>query len=94
MTEKQETVKADVVLSDGTEVYFDKHNIKPKEWRELFSTEQSEEDGQRIMARFACLEFEYVADLSMYDWQLLIAAAITKVREPVSPNLRSVSISQ
>lgn len=93
MSEKTNQPKPDVVLSDGTAVFFDKHNIKPREWKELFSPEQSEEDGQRIMANFAGLEFEYVAELSMHDWQLLIAGAIAKVREPVAPNLISGSIS-
>lgn len=93
MTKKEES-KPDCVLSDGTKVFFDKHNIKPREWRELFSPEQSEEDGQRTIARFAGLEFEHVADLSMYDWQLLIGSASEKVREPVTPNSRSVSTGQ
>lgn len=88
MTEKQ---KPDVTLSDGTEVYFDKHKIKPREWRALFSSEQSDEEGWRIMGNFAGLDESYVGDLSMYDWQMLIAAAVEKVREPV-PNSRSASI--
>ena len=92
---KSKEPTADVVLSDGTEVIFDKHNIKPKEWRELFNPEQAEEDGQRTIAKFACLEFEYVAELSMYDWQLLLRTAGEKVREPVTnPNSQSASISQ
>lgn len=85
MSDKQEPRKPDCTLSDGTQVFFDKHNIKPREWRAMFSDEQSEEDGQRVMARFACLEFEQVAELSMHDWQLLVAAAVAKVREPVNP---------
>lgn len=89
---KQEKQKPDVTLSDGTDVFFDKHKIKPREWRSLFSNEQSDEEGWRIMANFAGLEEGYVGDLSMYDWQLLIAAAVNKVREPV-PNLPSASIS-
>ena len=93
--DKDKNVKPDCVLSDGTDVHFDKHNIKPREWRAMFSDEQSEEDGQRIMAKFAGLDFEYVTDLSMYDWQLLVAAAIVKVREPVlAKNSESVSTSQ
>lgn len=93
MSEKTNQPKPDVVLSDGTGVFFDKHNIKPREWKEMFSPEQSDEDGQRIMARFACLEFEYVTELSLYDWQLLVVSAVAKVREPVAPNSQSVSIS-
>jgi len=93
MAKPKEEPKADVVLSDGTEVMFDKHNIKQREWRELFNPEQNEEDGQRTIAKFACLEFEYVAELSLYDWQLLIRAAREKVLEPILPNSPSASTS-
>jgi hypothetical protein len=88
------TSKADVVLTDGTRVCFDKRKIKAKEWRELFSKDQSDDDGWRVIGKFAGLTFEYVSDLSIYDWQILFDAAIKKVREPVDPNLLSESIQR
>src|SRR5690242_20092718 len=86
MPETNESPKADCTLSDGTKVYFDKHKIKPKEWRELWDPGQSLEEGQAIMARFAGLEFEHMGELSMYDWQLLMSAAVRVVNIPVLPN--------
>jgi hypothetical protein len=89
-----ENGKPDVVLSDGTKVFFDKHRIKPREWRECFSNDQSPEDGERVIARFAGLDYDgYACELSLHDWQLLFAGARAKVLEPVVPNLPSVSIS-
>ena len=85
--------KPDITLSDGTPVFFDKHNIKQKEWLALFDRNQPEEEGWDIMSRFAGLPTEYVSDLSVFDWQLLISGAVKKVQEPVSPNLPSESIS-
>ncbi len=93
-TDKQETRKPDCVLSDGTEVFFDKHNIKMREWRSLFDPEQPEEEGEEIMARFACIPLEMMREITVYDRQLLNAAALLKMREPVEvKNLASASIS-
>lgn len=94
MIEKEETTKPDCVLSDGTEVYFDKRNIKPREWKSLFDTEQPEEEAEHIMARFAGISFEVMHEASVYDSQTIYAAAIVKMREPVNPNSPSVSTSQ
>lgn len=88
--EKPEEIRPDCILSDGTEIFFDKHKIKPREWRSLFDVDQKEEEGQRIMANFSCVDFEYIRELSMYDWQVLIATAIKVVNRPV-PNSLSVS---
>jgi hypothetical protein len=87
-------IKPDVVLSDGKAIHFDKRKIKTKEWRDLFSKDQTDEDGWRVIGKFAGLTYEYVSELSIYDWQLLFGAAIAKVREPVDPNLARESISQ
>ena len=91
MNEKKQ--QPDVTLSDGVEVYFDKHNIKPREWKRLFDQDQPEEEAHDIIHRFACLPLEYVQDMNLYDWQLIIRAAIIKVREPVAPNSPSGSTS-
>lgn len=88
-----ETNKPDVTLSDGVEVRFDKHNIKPREWRALFDPAQPDEDGQRTIAAFAGLPFEYVSELSLYDWQLLLRVAADVVRAPVLPNSLAGSTS-
>lgn len=85
MNEKEEK-KPDCILSDGTKVYFDKHNIKPREWKSLFDPLQPEEEGERIIAKFACLPVEKVHDLSVFDSQMLYAAAGAVIREPVDPN--------
>ena len=92
--EKQQAPKPDCVLSDGTEVFFDKRNIRPREWKSLFDPEQAEEDAAAIVARFSGLPFERVMDLSVYDSQLIYAAMRVKILEPVDlKNSPSVSIS-
>jgi hypothetical protein len=84
-TEKS-TPKPDVVLSDGVEIFFDKKRIKVREWVALHDPEQSLEEGDAILARFAGVEPEYVSELSMYDRQLLYVAAREVVQKPVDPN--------
>lgn len=91
--EEKKAPKPDVVLSDGTAVFMDKHNIKPREWKSLFDPEQSEDEAAQIIARFTGLDFDYVLDLSVYDSQLLYAAMAIKIREQVVPNSASVSTS-
>lgn len=81
-----EEKKENCVLSDGTKVYFDKHNIKPREWKSLFNPEQPEEEAERIMSAFSGLPVEKIHDLSVFDSQLLYAAAAVIIREPVDPN--------
>lgn len=84
--EETKKPQPDVTLSDGTEVFFDKHRIKPKEWRLMISKDSDPEESNRLLAQFAGLEFEHVDDLSLYDIQLLFRAAYDKVLEPVVPN--------
>ena len=84
----------DVVLSDGVSITFDKTKIKRREWAELFSLDQSPEAADEIIARFSGTTAEYIANLSLYDWQLLMRTAGEVVRKPVDPNLHSGSISQ
>lgn len=84
----------DVVLSDGIEITFDKTKIKRREWAELFSLEQTPEAADEIIARFTGTTAEDIANLSLYDWQLLMRTAGEVVRKPVDPNLPSGSISR
>lgn len=83
---KQPEPKPDVVMSDGTQVFMDKHNIRPREWKSLFDPEQTEEEAAQIIARFTGLSFERVMDLSVYDSQKLYAAMAVKIREPIDPS--------
>jgi hypothetical protein len=89
---KNDKPTPDCILSDNTEVTFDKHRIKWREWIEMFSTEQIDEERLRSLAKFAGLDFDYVYELSMYDVQLLTDTAIKVKNNPV-PNLLSESIS-
>jgi hypothetical protein len=84
--------KADVTLSDGVEITFDKRKIKVYEWKSLHDPEQPEEEGEAILARFAGVEVEYLHELSVYDRQLLYLTARDVVQRPPDPNLASGSI--
>ena len=86
--------KPDVVLSDGVEIFLDKRRVKVYEWKALHDPEQSEEDGEAIMARFAGVEPAYIHELSVYDRQILYIAMRDVVQRPPDPNLASGSILQ
>jgi hypothetical protein len=84
---------ADVILSDGTVIKFDKRKIKRKEWKALFDPTQPDSEANEIVGRFSGTSAEYIAELSVHDWQLLMRTAHEVVRRPVDPNLPGESIS-
>jgi hypothetical protein len=85
--------KPDCTLSDGTAIYFDKRKITRKEWMRLFDSDQPPAEADEIVGRFAGMPAETVANMNLYDWQLLNAAMFEAVRRPVSPNSPAMSIS-
>jgi len=84
---------ADVTLSDGKEITFNKKKIKRREWTRLFSVDQPVEEAEEIIGRFSQTSTEYIHELTVYDWQLLLKTAKDVIARPIDPNLPSESIS-
>jgi hypothetical protein len=84
---------ADVTLSDGVQITFDKKKIKRVEWTRLFSVDQPIEESEEVLGRFTQTSAEYIRSLSLYDWQLLLRTAREVVQKPIDPNLPSESTS-
>ena len=76
----------DCILSNGTEVFFDKHQITPREWRDMQQLDRFSEEVQQTIAKFAKLDFEMVASLDMQDWDQLLTCAFKVAYTPARPN--------
>lgn len=90
MDEKEK--RADIVLSDGTELDIDLYKVSIKEWRSMFDPEQSDEEGDKLLAKIVGTDVEYLQSLSQPDFRLVLQSVILKAREPLlDPNSQSGS---
>jgi hypothetical protein len=63
--------KADVVLSDGTEVCFDLYQVNRREFRSFFKNELEEDEENRILSNVTGLGEGYINDIPWPDWRRL-----------------------
>lgn len=87
-----ETKKPDTILQDGYEVFINKRAITRREWKRLFEPDQPDEEADATVGKMIDKPADYVAGLSINDYQLIINAAFKVVNAPPDPNSPGVSI--
>lgn len=73
---------ADLVLSDGREIFLDMTKITLREFRELFKPSQDKTEEDKTLARVAGLTVEELQALPVPDWRSLAARFFEKAQEP------------
>ena len=78
---------SDFTLSDGREVDIDLYQLTIKEWRSLSNPGQPEEEEFALIAKVIEWKVEDLEQMKQPDYELMLAAIITRARNPVSdPN--------
>lgn len=74
----------DFVLSSGKEITFDFTKITVRQWRGLFSTEQTLDEEDAIIASVAGLTVDELLSLPQLEYKRLCKAFLTRGRNPIS----------
>lgn len=77
---------ADYTLSNGREITFALDKMSVREYRGLFSTKQSLDEENEVVARVCGLSLDEYLDMPYQEWRRLLVALIKKAREPIDPN--------
>jgi hypothetical protein len=64
--------KKPFILSDGTEVKFDFSKVTRKEFRAMFSVNQSDEEGDAIVTKITGVAREALDNLNQLDWARIV----------------------
>lgn len=71
----------------GVEVEFDLNRITNREYRELLTFKQTDEEGDAIVAKAAGLTPEQLADMPYMEYRRLLQGFFVAAREPLAdPN--------
>ena len=71
-----------LVLLDGTEVKFDFSRVTRKEYRLMWDTSQSEEEGDATVSKITGLSTEQLDNLPQLDWVRLVREIALRANRP------------
>lgn len=75
-----------ITLSDGRQITPDLHLCSIREYRQLFSVENTQENEDALMARVYGLTVEELLGLSYPDYRLIVKEFFDVARNPVGAN--------